>query len=68
LRTTQCQSNHDDDNDDDDDYDDDDNHDDDNDNDNDDNDDDNDDVYLKKITTRVSQNMILHKNADQPKT
>jgi hypothetical protein len=30
------------------------------------NDDDND-VYLKKITTRVSQNLILHKNADQPK-
>jgi hypothetical protein len=28
---------------------------------------DDDDVYLKKITTRVSQNLILHKNADQPK-
>jgi hypothetical protein len=27
-----------------------------------------DDVYLKKITTRVSQNLIIHKNADQPKT
>jgi hypothetical protein len=26
-----------------------------------------DDVYLKKVTTRVSQNLILHKNADQPK-
>jgi hypothetical protein len=26
-----------------------------------------DDVYLKKITTRMSQNLILHKNADQPK-
>jgi hypothetical protein len=24
-------------------------------------------VNLKKITTRVSQNLILHKNADQPK-
>jgi hypothetical protein len=32
-----------------------------------DDDDDNDDVYFKKITTRVSQNVILHKNADQPK-
>ncbi len=29
--------------------------------------DDDDDVYLKKITTRMSQNLILHKNADQPK-
>jgi hypothetical protein len=29
--------------------------------------DDDDDVYLKKITTRVSQNLILHRNADQPK-
>jgi hypothetical protein len=28
---------------------------------------DDDDVYLKKITTRVSQNLILHKNANQPK-
>jgi hypothetical protein len=28
---------------------------------------DDDDVYLKKITTRVSQNLILYKNADQPK-
>jgi hypothetical protein len=28
---------------------------------------DDDDVYLKKITTRVSQNLILHKNADQRK-
>jgi hypothetical protein len=28
---------------------------------------DDDDVYLKKITTRVSQNLLLHKNADQPK-
>jgi hypothetical protein len=26
-----------------------------------------DDVYFKKITTRVSQNLILHRNADQPK-
>jgi hypothetical protein len=26
-----------------------------------------DDIYLKMITTRVSQNLILHKNADQPK-
>jgi hypothetical protein len=26
-----------------------------------------DDVYYKKITTRVSQNQILHGNADQPK-
>jgi hypothetical protein len=26
-----------------------------------------DDVYLKKITTRVSQNIILHKNTDQSK-
>jgi hypothetical protein len=32
-----------------------------------DDDDDDDDVYLKKSTTRVSQNLILHKNADQPK-
>jgi hypothetical protein len=38
----------------------------DDDNDGGDGDDDND-VYLKKITTRVSQNLILHKNADQPK-
>jgi hypothetical protein len=39
-----------------------------NDDDDDEGDDDNDDdVYLKKITTRVSQNLILHKNADQPK-
>jgi hypothetical protein len=30
-------------------------------------DEDDDDVYLKKITKRVSQNLILHKNADQPK-
>jgi hypothetical protein len=30
-------------------------------------DDDDDDVYLKMITTTVSQNLILHKNADQPK-
>jgi hypothetical protein len=30
-------------------------------------DDDDDDVHLRKITTRVSQNLILHKNADQPK-
>jgi hypothetical protein len=30
-------------------------------------DDDEDDVYLKNITTRVSQNLILHKNSDQPK-
>jgi hypothetical protein len=29
--------------------------------------DDNDDVYLKKITTRVSQNWILYKTTDQPK-
>jgi hypothetical protein len=29
---------------------------------------DDDDVYSKKIITRVSQNLILHKNADQPKT
>jgi hypothetical protein len=29
--------------------------------------DDDDDVYLKKITTRVLQNLILHKNTDQPK-
>jgi hypothetical protein len=29
--------------------------------------DDNDDVYFKKITMRVSQNPILHKNADSPK-
>jgi hypothetical protein len=35
--------------------------------DNDDNDDDDDEVYLKRITTRVSQNLILLKNADQPK-
>jgi hypothetical protein len=28
--------------------------------------DDDDDTYLKKITTRVSQNLILHRNADQP--
>jgi hypothetical protein len=28
---------------------------------------DDDDLYLKKITTRVSQNQILHKNEDQPK-
>jgi hypothetical protein len=28
---------------------------------------DDDDVYLKKITTRVSQNLILIRNADQPK-
>jgi hypothetical protein len=33
----------------------------------DDDDDDDDDVYLKKITTRASQNLILHRNADQPK-
>jgi hypothetical protein len=26
-----------------------------------------DDVYLKNITTRVSQNLIFNKNADQPK-
>jgi hypothetical protein len=26
-----------------------------------------DDVYLKNITTRVSQNLILHKSADHPK-
>jgi hypothetical protein len=26
--------------------------------------DDDDDVYLKKITTRVLQNLILHKNTD----
>jgi hypothetical protein len=39
------------------------------DNDNNDGDDnDIDDVYLKKITTRVSQNLILHRNADHPKT
>jgi hypothetical protein len=31
-----------------------------------DDDDDDDDVYLKKITTRVSQNLILSKNTDQP--
>jgi hypothetical protein len=30
-------------------------------------DDDDDDVYFKKITTRMSQNLILHKNADQPR-
>jgi hypothetical protein len=30
-------------------------------------DDNDDDVYLKKITTRVSQNLILQKNVDQPK-
>jgi hypothetical protein len=31
-------------------------------------DDDDDDVYLKKdYNDRVSQNLILHKNADQPK-
>jgi hypothetical protein len=24
-------------------------------------------IKLKKITMRVSQNLILHKNADQPK-
>jgi hypothetical protein len=30
--------------------------------------DDNDDVYFKKITTRVSQNLIQHRNADQPKS
>jgi hypothetical protein len=30
-------------------------------------DDDDDDVYFKKISTRVSQYLILHKNADQPK-
>jgi hypothetical protein len=30
-------------------------------------DDDDDDVYLKKIITRVSQNLILHKNADLSK-
>jgi hypothetical protein len=30
-------------------------------------DDDDDDVYLKNVATRVSQNLILHKNADQPK-
>ncbi len=29
--------------------------------------DDDGDIYYKKITTRVSQNLILHKNADQPK-
>jgi hypothetical protein len=29
--------------------------------------DDDDDVYFKKITTRVSQNLIQHKNADQSK-
>jgi hypothetical protein len=29
--------------------------------------DDDNDICLKKITTRVSQNPILHKNADQPK-
>jgi hypothetical protein len=29
--------------------------------------DDDDDVYSKKIITRVSQNLILHKNADHPK-
>jgi hypothetical protein len=29
--------------------------------------DDDNDVYFKKITTRVSQNLFLHKNADQPK-
>jgi hypothetical protein len=28
---------------------------------------DDDDVYFKKITTRVSQNLIRQKNADQPK-
>jgi hypothetical protein len=28
---------------------------------------DDDNVYFKKITSRVSQNLILHKNADQPK-
>jgi hypothetical protein len=57
-------------NDDDDDKDDDDgDDDDDNDNDDGDNNDDNDDdvVYLKKITTRVSENLTLHKNGDQPK-
>jgi hypothetical protein len=27
---------------------------------------DDDDIYLEKITTRVLQNLILHKNADQP--
>jgi hypothetical protein len=27
----------------------------------------NDDVYLKKVTTRVSQNLIPHKKEDQPK-
>jgi hypothetical protein len=36
--------------------------------DDDDDDDDDDDVHLKKITTKVSQNLIRHKNADQPKT
>jgi hypothetical protein len=30
-------------------------------------DDDDDDAYLKKIATRVSQNLILHKFADHPK-
>jgi hypothetical protein len=29
--------------------------------------DDDDDVYLIQITTRVSQNLILYKNADKPK-
>jgi hypothetical protein len=28
---------------------------------------DDDDVYLKKITTGVSQNLIQHKDTDQPK-
>jgi hypothetical protein len=28
---------------------------------------DDDDVYVKKNTTRVAQNLILHKNAHQPK-
>jgi hypothetical protein len=60
----------DDDDNDDDDNDDDDNVNDDDDNDENDNDDDNgdvDDVYLEHITTRVSHNLILHKNADQAK-
>jgi hypothetical protein len=30
-------------------------------------DDDDDHVYFKKITTRISQNLSLHKKADQPK-
>jgi hypothetical protein len=35
--------------------------------DDDDDDDDNNGIYLKKVPVKVSQNLILHRNADQPK-